>query len=116
MSQAFDMRIEEANGIYIISLRGAIDTETLDQFTTAMMPIMARSCPQIIFMCRDLNYLNSRALGYLTQYHRTAMVRQGRVLFCQMSDRLLKAFDRLRLKDSLFFCNSKEEGLSKFAD
>ncbi len=114
MSQAFDIQINVEEGVHLVTLKGALDTATIDQLINTMLPIMTSPCPRVIFCCKDLTYLNSRSLGYFTQYHRTAMVKQGRVIFWEMSDRLLKAFDRLRVKDSLFFCETKEEGMEKF--
>lgn len=114
MSQVFEIVVQEESGVHLITLKGALDTATIDQFIHTMMPIMTSPRPQVIFCCKALTYLNSRSLGYFTQYHRTAMVKQGRVIFWEMSDRLLKAFDRLRVKDSLFFCDTKEEGMEKF--
>lgn len=114
MPQAFEIIVQEENSVHLVTLKGALDTATIDQLINTMLPIMTGPCPRVIFCCKELTYLNSRSLGYFTQYHRTAMVKQGRVIFWEMSERLLKAFDRLRVKDSLFFCETKEEGLQKF--
>ena len=116
MPQEFEIRVEAESGIQIVSVKGALDSATMDQFLQVMMPIMNSELPRVILYCRDLTYLNSRSLGHLTQWHRVAMVKHGRLVFWGMSKRLVRAFDRLRVKDSLTFCESREEAMGKFAD
>ena len=116
MAIPFEMTVEQEAGIHIVSVAGALDAATLDEFTNTMGPLINGPLPNVILYCKKLQYMNSRSIGQLSHYHRTAMVKGGKLVFWGLSTRLLRSFERLRLKDSLILCETKEDSLAHFAD
>lgn len=116
MAIPFDITVKKENGVDIVSVSGALDAATLEEFTKVMGPIMNGVLPKVILDCHRLEYMNSRVIGQLSQYHRMAMVKGGRLFLMALSTRLQRSFERLRMKDTLFLCDSKEVAMAKFDD
>ena len=116
MAIPFEIEVNENEGVHIVSLSGALDAATLDEFTETMIPIISGPRPSVILHCDKLHYTNSRSIGHMSQYHRTATAKQGKLVFSAMSDRLQRSFERLRVMDNLLLCDTKEEALAQFVD
>lgn len=116
MAIPFSIEAKKENGIDVIAIAGALDAATLEEFVGTLAPLMNGSLPKVVLDCRQLEYMNSRAIGHLSQYHRMAMVKGGRMVLWGLSDRLQRSFERLRMKDSLFLSETKEDALAKFED
>ena len=63
---------EEIQGITVIHVSGPLDSATYDLCREYLDPLLGRPRVRIVLDCRNLTYANSRGLGLLMHYQRTA--------------------------------------------
>lgn len=107
-----NMLVEQANGVSVVSVQGPVDSATLEIFKNTLDPLCLPPGARVLLDCRQLTYMNSRAIGLLVKYHRSLMMTRGRFALYGLSNRLVHTLDLLQLGQSLVTFPTEEEALA----
>lgn len=108
----FDVVIESSGSVAIAQVCGPVDSETIELFKEKLDAVCLRQGARVLMDCRDLTYLNSRAIGLLVKYQRSLMVSRGRFALCSVNEKLVRTLELLQLGKSLAIYKTREEGLA----
>lgn len=108
----FDINTQWEGNIAVVSVRGPVDSATIDTFKEKMDPVCLQQGAKVVLDCRGLTYLNSRAIGLLMKYHRSLMLSRGRFVLCALNEKIVRTFDLLQLGKSLVTYRTLEEALA----
>lgn len=107
-----DVIVQQEDGVSIAVIQGPVDSATIDIFKEKLDPLCLPQGARVLLDCRDLTYLNSRAIGLVMKYHRALMVTRGRLVLCQLNEKLVRTLDLLQLGKSLVTFPTREEALA----
>jgi anti-anti-sigma factor len=65
---------EEIQGITVIHVSGPLDSATIEACREYLDPKFSRPRVRLVLDCQNLTYVNSRGLGLLMHYQRTAII------------------------------------------
>ena len=66
---------------------------------------------RVLLDCTGLTYMNSKALGLVSSYHRTLLAAMGQLALCSLNRKLVKTMDLLGLGQMLKIYDTREEAL-----
>jgi anti-anti-sigma factor len=107
----FDVQIEESGDITILTISGPIDSATIEEFREKANPAFSKKGVKLLLDCKDLTYMNSRALGYLTTCRRQCYAQGGRIVMASLNKKIVRTMDLLGLGKLLKSYDSREEAL-----
>ncbi len=61
----FDIKTEELEGVYVISLAGEVDLYTAPEFKAQLLDVIANGATQVIVDFTDTTFIDSTTLGVL---------------------------------------------------
>jgi anti-sigma B factor antagonist len=110
-----NFEIEDTNGIRLIHISGPLDSVTYDQCRAYLDPLISRSHARLVLDCRNLTYVNSRGLGLLMHYQRTATLGFSFFGIAALGPHTLKSIQLLGLDKFLTWYPTIENALEMAA-
>ena len=110
-----NFEIDEIQGISVIHMSGPLDSATYDQCREFLDPLIGRPPVRIVLDCRNLTYVNSRGLGLLMHYQRTATLDFSFFGVAALGPQTLKSMQLLGLDKFLTWYPTIEEALQAAA-
>lgn len=107
-----DVLVGQEGDVTVASILGPVDSATFDLFKEKLDPLCAKAGGKVLLDCRELTYLNSRAIGLLMKYHRALMVGRGHFVLCNLNAKLVRTLDLLQIGKALTLYPSREEALA----
>lgn len=98
--------------VAIAVIRGPVDSATIDLFKEKLDPICLPHGARVVLDCKELTYLNSRAIGLIMKYQRGLMLTRGRLVLCGLNEKLVRTLDLLQLGKSLITYKTREEAVA----
>lgn len=109
-----EIHVETTDQAAIVQIIGDLDSSSFDQFKSTLSPLINTQPVKVVLDCTGLSYINSRAIGFLTQAHRKALMNFGKIVFVGLSDRMMRSLERLKLQSTFFICNDRTEAIAQF--
>jgi anti-anti-sigma factor len=106
-----DVKVTQDGEVVVAVLSGPVDSATMGDFRKALDPLFRGKPGTILLDCKELTYMNSKAIGLLAKYRRDHYVAGGRMAICSLNKRLVRTMDLLGLGSTLKTYESKEEAL-----
>ena len=103
--------ITQEGDVNVIVGVGPVDSATFEAFRQKMDPVCSKAGVRILLDCKELTYLNSRAIGLLVKYQRTVVVARGRFALCNLNPKLVRTLDLLQLGKALVIHPTREAAL-----
>jgi anti-sigma B factor antagonist len=103
-----------ANGICIISLRGDIGAETVNDFKTKIDGIINSSVKKYIMDFQDVGYLNSIGVGAVAAALKKVKKFQGNIKLINVSPSVQELFEMTRLTKVFQIFDSEEEAVRSY--
>lgn len=116
MARQLEVMKEQQGDVYIFSVRGPVDSATLEMFDHTLGPIFRGRNARAIVDCSEMTYICSHGMGLLVEYHRQCCLGKGRIIVCAPTPFILKTFERLRLDAILKILPSREEALAALVE
>jgi anti-anti-sigma factor len=104
--------IDQEGEVTRVSPVGPVDSATIEVFKDKLEPICNKSGAKVLLDCKELTYLNSRAIGLLMRFHRALMVARGRFVLCNLNPKLVRTLDLLQIGQALSIYPSSGEALA----
>lgn len=101
---------KDAN-LSIVVLSGPVDSANVDLFKERIGQACSGKGTNVLLDCRNLTYINSRAIGILMTYRRQLMISFGVMALCELNSKLVRTFDLLHLGESLPIYATREEAI-----
>lgn len=98
--------------VAVAIVRGPVDSATIDLFKEKLDPLCLPHGARVVLDCKELTYLNSRAIGLLMKYQRNLMLTRGRFVLCGLNEKLVRTLELLQLGKSLVAYPTREEALA----
>lgn len=108
----FEVLVSQEGDVVVAVLRGPVDSATLDQFQDKVGPLCSRNAAKVLLDCRDLTYVNSRAIGLLMKYNRGLTVAHGKFALSNLNSKLVRTLELLQIGKSLSIYPTREEALA----
>ena len=106
----------KTNGICVISLRGDINTENVDDFKEKIDNIINSSIKKYIIDFQELNYLNSVGTSVIAFALKKTKKFQGDIKLINLSSSILELFEITRLAKVFDIYNSEDEAIKALSD
>ena len=84
----------------ILRLGGRMDLENLGELDRVMEHVMAAGFSKIIFNLIDITDISSTGVGRLMRINNTLLLKNGRLVLCELSPVCEYVLDLARLKDA----------------
>lgn len=97
--------------VLLVQVSGPVDSEQIDVFKQQLDPIFAAKGALVLMDCKNLTYLNSRAIGLIMKYYRQLAFSMGRLVLFGVNKRLVRTLDLLHVGKELPIAESREEAL-----
>lgn len=88
-------QIENRNGIQLIHLSGALDSETHEQIEALLAPMVDQSDVRIVLDCAALSYVNSTSLALLGHCQRISLQNRSFMGIAGLNRRITKTIEML---------------------
>lgn len=111
-----DVAIGREGDVSVATIQGSVDASTLELFKEKLDPLCLARPAVVLLDCRELKYLNSRAIGLIMKYHRSLMVSRGRLILCALNERMVKTLDLLQVGRSLVTFSTRAEALASLQE
>lgn len=106
------MFLEQEGGVSVVAVQGPVDSESFDQFKEELDAVCLTLGARVLLDCRQLTYLNSRAIGLIMKYHRGLVVNRGRFALYGLNERMVRTLELLQLGKALATFSTREEALA----
>ncbi len=103
-----------ANGVCVISLRGDIGAETVNDFKTKIDGIINSSTKKYIMDFQEVSYLNSIGVGAVAAALKKAKKFQGNIKLINVSPSIQELFEMTRLTKVFEMFDSEEEAVRSY--
>ena len=104
-----DVLVSQEGGIQVVTILGPVDSDTLPGFKAKLDPICEAPGATVLLDCEGLTYLNSRSIGRLRKYPRNLLPTRGRLVLCQLNEKLMRTLERLEISKAVSFYATLEE-------
>lgn len=96
----------------IIALNGYIDIYTANFFQGQIEKILAAGYINLIFNCKDLNYVSSTGIGVFSSLLKNIKLQGGDIVLVNMPEKVLEVFQLLGFSQLFLFKDSIEEAIA----
>jgi len=106
---------EQKEGVYVVRLKGRLDTDTYLSFDESVKPYLAPSTKVLILDMSVLEYITSIGLGSIFQVRKTIEAVGGKLIITNPQPQIKKVFEIVKaLPKSLIFESIEE--IDKYLD
>jgi len=87
--------LSEKNSVVILSFSGQLDEMTSDSIFERLKDFLKKKESErfFIFHLKDLEYINSKSIGYMTEIYRKVSSRGGRLVLAEVPENVLDILD-----------------------
>ncbi len=103
-----------ANGVCVISLRGDIGAETVNDFKMKIDGIINNSTKKYIMDFQEVTYLNSIGVGAVAAALKKAKKFQGNIKLINVSPSVQELFEMTRLTKVFEIFDTEEEAINSY--
>ncbi len=114
MEVKIDIR-PKGTDITLITVRGEIGTETVDQFKEKIDQVINDGKKKLIIDLQEVNYLNSMGLGVFASALKKLKKSNGDLKFINLSPTVMELLERSRLDKVFNVFESEEEAVKSFS-
>ncbi len=108
-----NIQVEEYKSLIVISIIGEFFVEHIQQVNDVWSEQVAKKPKIIAINCKELNYVDSSAIGALVKFLNSAQEEKIKLLFYDLSTSIKQIFDTAGL-DTFFTIISRSEFESKY--
>ena len=108
-----NIQVEEYNSLIVISIIGEFFVEHIQQVNDVWNEQVAKKPKIIAINCKELNYVDSSAIGALVKFLNNAQEKRIKLLFYDLSTTIKQIFDTAGL-DTFFTIITRSEFESKY--
>lgn len=108
-----DLSVEESEKVTIIKVTGEFHIGNVNKFEELWHSLIEKQPPVIAIDCKDLEYIDSSAIGTLVKFLNNAMSKKINLLFFDLNKAILNIFKTARL-DNFFTIITRDELESKY--
>jgi anti-sigma B factor antagonist len=108
-----NIQVEEYKSLIVISIIGEFFVEHIQQVNDVWHEQVAKKPKVIAINCKELNYIDSSAIGALVKFLNSAQEKKITLLFYDLSTTIKQIFDTAGL-DSFFTIITRSEFESKY--
>lgn len=101
--------------IVVVTLRGEIGTETVNQFKDRIDQLVSEGQTKIIMDFQEVNYLNSMGLGVVAATLKKVKKSKGDLKLIKLSPAVQELFELTRLTKVFEIFESEDEALKSFS-
>jgi anti-sigma B factor antagonist len=105
------MDLSRENGVTVVAVSGAVDSESLREFRKNMAAACAGRRATVLLDCRGLTYLNSSAIGLIAVYRRKLLSARGSLAICNVDKATVRTLDLLEVGRLLKIYPDRETAL-----
>lgn len=107
-----EVKVRTDGNAQVVSLSGPVDSATQDLFREQLSPVCAVPGARVVLDCTELTYLNSRSIGLLMRYNRDLQMSRGRLVLCNLNQKLVRTLELLQIGKSLVIYPTLAEALA----
>ena len=104
----------KANGVCVITLRGDIGAETVNDFKIKMDGIISSSVKNYIMDFQDITYLNSIGVGAIAATLKKVKKFQGNIKLINVSPAVQELFEMTRLTKVFEIFDNEEDAIKSY--
>ncbi|MBQ3644166.1 MAG: STAS domain-containing protein [Candidatus Riflebacteria bacterium] len=104
----------KANGVCVISLKGDIGAETVNDFKVQIDGIIKNSIKNYIMDFQDITYLNSIGVGAIAAALKKVKKFQGNIKLINVSSSVQELFEMTRLTKVFEIYDSEEDAIRSY--
>ena len=104
----------KANGVCVISLRGDISAETVNDYKTKIDGIITSSVKNYIMDFQDITYLNSIGVGAIAATLKKVKKFQGNIKLVNVSPAVQELFEMTRLTKVFEIFDNEEDAIKSY--
>jgi anti-sigma B factor antagonist len=112
------IRATEHDGVTLIefNVEDLVDEETVHEAGEEVLRVIeAPECRKLVVSFRGVRMLSSSALGKLITVHRRVHRKEGKLLFCDLSETVLDVLHACRLDSFFILIGDRQEALKALA-
>ena len=100
--------------VKLVQIQGQLDESNVDEKSKVIYQLLDQSPEEtnFIFDLMQLEYMNSKAIGYLTDWYNRVLQKNGQVLLTQAQDNILDILDTVGLTSIIEHHSSIEDAIS----
>lgn len=102
------------NGLLTLSLEGELDARSSIPMDKAMKKAYKNGQFDVLIDCDSLSYVSSAGMGVFISHLDDFSVQNGKIVFCNMNDRVFGAFELLGLNAIFSIAGDEEEAKALF--
>ncbi len=81
------------NDQVIVNLKGRLDTTQSDQVEKQIVEILDQNHPQLVFDCKEMDYISSSGLRIFLIAQKRMMASSGKLKICNLQPSIQEVFD-----------------------
>lgn len=108
---ALKLEILEQDGINILSISGAVDSETIQEFKSSLSLLTKMAVSRIVLDLKGLTYINSSAFGSMVKFYNSSLAQRHHVVICNQTRRIEKSLALLGLQQEIPAFDSREKAI-----
>lgn len=108
-----DVKVNEMDEVVILELIGEFDLDSISTVEKKWQEVMENNPEVIGINCKNLQFIDSSAIGTLVKFLNGAMTRGIKLVFYDLSKSISAIFKTARL-DNFFTITTKEEFENKY--
>ena len=105
-------QIENRDGIQLVHVVGALDSEANEPFKNMLDPMVNQAKARVVLDCEKLTYVNSKGLALLGRYQRISSQNLSFLGIAGMNRRLVKTIEVLGMGKMVRLYATVEEALT----
>ncbi len=109
-------RKEEPGGITILRFNGAFDAANLDKVSTGINGLIAKGCKRLVLNLKELEFINSSALGYIIKTMEGLRDEGGGLIISQPSRQFETVITELGIDQMFDISSDDEEAIQQLRD
>lgn len=109
-----EVTVEERGSTIILHIKGEFHIENIQKVEGVWTEQVAKTPEVIAINCKDLNYIDSSAIGTLVKFLNNAMNKKIKLVFYDLSSSIRQIFQTARL-NNFFTITTKDRFESDFA-
>ena len=113
MRQSLEIKVSQEDSVSKVILMGAIDTVSVEQLKSEVLPLCEKPEPRIIMDCTRLSYVNSMCMGQFSFFAQRAEASGGKLVLFGLDASILEVMRLIHLHEVLPICETRDEALKR---
>ncbi|MFH1488613.1 MAG: STAS domain-containing protein [Pseudomonadota bacterium] len=113
---AFKSKLSEEGDMVTVRLAGSLDALSINDFKIVLNEVMKTGKKKILFIMKDLTFINSGAIGSFLSFNKWVSGVGGMLKIGEVHPRALQVFKMMRFETVISFYDSTSEALEAFKE